>query len=1078
MNNNYSGTSTKRYADCEQEWNKKVKRRAYEEQLEQGFVVADHFLTQRYLDHFSAGTIIEATKEVQNPLKLRIFEITKIVYDPKEQINDKFISVYSSLHNINSSVALLIRARDTITHFYVITRCDDNPELAGETLQSTLKGNFPGIEISESLAGEEKRKILESFEEAGASPKSLSTVSLIPSERDDDKDRFIQGFEKFLSSMSGKCFDAILLSTPVNSEALGRRKRGFEELSSNLSPHSKISLSYAHSETDSVNEGISTSFSRSVNNSVSNSSGTSESSSSGSNSGSSSNFGASGDGWNVGSGFSNGTFSSYTTGTNFSSTISESTGHTDTEGATKGTGHSTGDTNTISLDFQNKSVQNLIEKADHQLERIEYSESYGMWDFCAYFFSPDVAVSAQAASVYKALMMGQESATESSHMNSWNIGGITSIKRIIGNIKYLTHPQAVIPAFEQYQEQKVTPTNMVNGKELPLVLGFPRKSVPGLAVIEMAEFGRSVVFENPGRVKHVIEFGNIYHMGVKEKLRVPMNMDLISSHCFITGSSGSGKSYATYQLLSSLLEQGVHMMVIEPAKGEYKQVFGGLKGIRIFTTDPNVYKMLRINPFQFPENLHVLTHIEKLIQIFNASWSLTAAMPAILKDSVVQSYVKCGWDVMNSIWIEGISDHKYPVFQDVLDILPKLINESDYSSDAKGDYKGALLTRVKSMTSGISGLIFERSEGVSDNILFDSNVVVDLSDIGSEETIALLMGVLIMRLGEHRQSVRKSGKNKGRDLGLNHVTVLEEAHNVLKRTSKDQSQEGSNIVGKSVEMISNSIKEMRTYGEGFIIIDQSPMAVDTSAIENTSTKIIMNTPAKDACEELSSALSLNDEQAKELSKLNTGVAAVYQKGWLTPVLMKIDMWDDRYETEVKRADLNELRILRGKMVTELYRQNEEKQYSPLALKRIIKESAIDSEKKKDFEEYANSFANLLAEKPGDLENADIASLVMKILNCEGLLDVIEDEKIYSYLRLYKLNEKLTEEGMRAKINDVRKRCAEWTAKFHKSFPQYAIVENRSMVEKILHSILMLKSDNGENEKSKYNTILQFIDGEF
>lgn len=81
------------------------------------------------------------------------------------------------------------------------------------------------------------------------------------------------------------------------------------------------------------------------------------------------------------------------------------------------------------------------------------------------------------------------------------------------------------------------------------------------------------------------------------------------------------------------------------------------------------------------------------------------------------------------------------------------------------------------------------------------------------------------------------------DSALKHVTVLEEVHNLLKRTSKDQSQEGANIVGKSVEMISNYIKEMRTYGEGFIIVDQSPMAVDVSAIENTSTKIIMNTPA-------------------------------------------------------------------------------------------------------------------------------------------------------------------------------------------------------------------------------------------
>ena len=517
------------------------------------------------------------------------------------------------------------------------------------------------------------------------------------------------------------------------------------------------------------------------------------------------------------------------------------------------------------------------------------------------------------------------------------------------------------------------------------------------------------------------------------------------------------------------------MMVIEPAKGEYKQVFGGLKGIRIFTTDPNVYKMLRINPFQFPENLHVLTHIEKLIQIFNASWSLTAAMPAILKDAVVQSYVKCGWDIMNSIWIEGISDHKYPVFQDVLELLPKLINESDYSADAKGDYKGALLTRVKSMTSGISGLIFEKSEGIEDSILFDSNVVVDLSDIGSEETVALLMGVLIMRLGEYRQSVRKAGKDKGRDLGLNHVTVLEEAHNILKRTSKEQSQEGSNIVGKSVEMISNSIKEMRTYGEGFIIIDQSPMAVDTSAIENTSTKIIMNTPAKDACEELSSALSLSDEQARELSRLSTGVAAVFQKGWLTPVLMKIDKWDDRYEAEVKRADIQEMRLLRGKLITELYSQREKELYSPIALKRIIRESDVDSEKKTDSEEYVNIVAKILAEKPSGLGKIDFAEMVLQILNCDGLLNVIADEKIIGTGKIVRMEEKSPGWFTADKYNDLMTRCKSWKIKFEQAFPKYAITEDASIVGKVMKTILYLKTYGDEKGNSFYCTLDHYID---
>ena len=96
-------------------------------------------------------------------------------------------------------------------------------------------------------------------------------------------------------------------------------------------------------------------------------------------------------------------------------------------------------------------------------------------------------------------------------------------------------------------------------------------------------------------------------------------------------------------------------------------------------------------------------------------------MPAILKEAVVSAYVKCGWDVQKSIWIPGISDHKYPVFADVLELLPQIINTSDYSADSKGDYKGALVTRVQSMTVGINGVIFKNSEGIDDSFEYPQN---------------------------------------------------------------------------------------------------------------------------------------------------------------------------------------------------------------------------------------------------------------------------------------------------------------------------------------------------------------------
>jgi hypothetical protein len=171
--------------------------------------------------------------------------------------------------------------------------------------------------------------------------------------------------------------------------------------------------------------------------------------------------------------------------------------------------------------------------------------------------------------------------------------------------------------------------------------------------------------------------------------------------------------------------------------------------------------------------------------------------------------------------------------------------------------------------------------------LFDENVIVDLSSIGSQETKSLIMGILIMRLNEYRA-------NSGipQNSNLRHITILEEAHNILKRCSHEQSMEGSNVTGKSVEMISNSIAEMRTYGEGFIIVDQSPGAVDVSAIRNTNTKIIMRLPEENDRKVAGKASGMKEHQIDEIAKLPTGVAVVYQNDWEEPVLCKIGKFED------------------------------------------------------------------------------------------------------------------------------------------------------------------------------------------
>lgn len=579
-------------------------------------------------------------------------------------------------------------------------------------------------------------------------------------------------------------------------------------------------------------------------------------------------------------------------GTSHSTTEQTGTSHSTSDGTSHGTSdttsqqesHGTTDTRgtgrTQQVELCNKSVEELLERIENQLKRVKESEDYGCYNCAAYFLSSTQSTALLAANTYRALMVGEGSSVESGAVNVWK-NNEAEVAQLREYLKRFMQPVFARPLWENAPDSLLyTPATLVSGRELPMHLGLPTRSVHGLPIIEHAEFGRNVPDEAmPDEDK--MNLGKIYHMGKEEAAGLILNRQAMASHTFITGSTGTGKSNAVYHLLDEITKNGqTTFLVVEPAKGEYKNVFGNCTDVQVFGTNPRETPLLRMNPFAFPENIHILEHIDRLVEIFNACWPMYAAMPAVLKDAIERSYQKVGWDLRNSESEKGV----FPTFFDLLDILPGVIEESHYSKDTQSDYVGALCTRVKSLTNGIYGSVLCAEDALTDEALFDRNVVVDLSRVGSMETKSLLMGILVMKLQEYRMC--SSGMNSR----LRHVTVLEEAHNLLRKTSAEQSQEGANLQGKSVEMLANAIAEMRTYGEGFIIADQAPGLLDMSVIRNTNTKIILRLPDEEDRKLVGKSAALKEAQIDELSKLPLGVAAVYQNEWPEAVLCKIEAY--------------------------------------------------------------------------------------------------------------------------------------------------------------------------------------------
>lgn len=579
--------------------------------------------------------------------------------------------------------------------------------------------------------------------------------------------------------------------------------------------------------------------------------------------------------------------------------------------------------------FVNYGIKHTLENLELQVKRLEESAALGLWDFAAYVISQSSDIANNVAHTYMALTQGDSSYLSESAVNLWRADLSTETEPAGGDEEELDEVRKRNDLREREKEQAkvirtglsrlqhpefclcegvpdeyllyptcVTATASISGKELAHAMNFPGKSICGLPVIEAASFGRNVSSYN--KIEEDLNLGNIYYMHIEDK-DVPVNISRSSliSHVFVTGSTGTGKTNTVAKLIHRVcLEKAEDnvpkFLIVEPAKGEYKSLLGGYPSVKVYGTNPKLNELLRINPFSFPKNITVSEHIDRLVEIFNVCWPMYAAMPAILKDAIISAYEIAGWDIDNSINL--IRKDLFPGFVDVMEQVKVIVNRSEYSSDTRGDYSGALLSRLKSLTNGINGQIFCMCAR-TDKDLFDSNVIVDLSRVGAVETKSLIMGILMLKLQEYRISEKKPDRKT-----LEHITVLEEAHNLLRRTSLEQSAESSNLLGKSVEMITNAIAELRAFGEGFVIVDQAPGLLDMGVIRNTNTKIIHKLPDQSDRELVGKSAGLNDAQIMELSKLEQGVAAIYQNNWTEAVLCKVDEFKKSEKMESKGND--------------------------------------------------------------------------------------------------------------------------------------------------------------------------------
>ncbi|MCX4847904.1 ATP-binding protein [Streptomyces sp. NBC_00893] len=364
--------------------------------------------------------------------------------------------------------------------------------------------------------------------------------------------------------------------------------------------------------------------------------------------------------------------------------------------------------------------------------------------------------------------------------------------------------------------------------------------------------------------------------------------DRLTRHAFVTGVTGSGKTNTVFHLLRQVASGGVPVLVIEPAKTEYRALLRD-KGLRdelqIFTLGDETVSPFRLNPFEVPEGTAVAVHLDLLRSVFNASFGMWTPLPQVLEVCLHEVYTARGWEVTygTNRRLDGDSERAaaFPTLADLVHKVEEVVPRLGYDSEVTGNILAALRTRLNSLRTGGKGRMLDVRRSLPIELLLGRPTVLELEGMGDDDDKAFMMGLLMIRLAEHRRF-------QGDTEQLRHLLVVEEAHRLLANTTGRAGVEGqADARGKAVETFTQLLSEVRAYGQGIVVVDQVPVKLAPEVLKNTGLKVAHRVVAGDDRDVLGSTMVATPAQNVAFATLPVGRAAVFTDGEDAPLLLQV-----------------------------------------------------------------------------------------------------------------------------------------------------------------------------------------------
>ncbi len=333
----------------------------------------------------------------------------------------------------------------------------------------------------------------------------------------------------------------------------------------------------------------------------------------------------------------------------------------------------------------------------------------------------------------------------------------------------------------------------------------------------------------------------------------------LAKHMLVVGTPGSGKTTFSVSLLDRLWkDHKIPFLVIEPAKNEYRALVQSIPELQVFTPGKNFISPFVFNPFVPPKNVKLETYKSTLKTAFAAAVSMSTPLDKIFEESINNCYSDFRWLDTYTV------DDKGKTFNisDFIRCFQQTFDEIGYTGDAKNIGRAGVV-RLNSLVN-----LFDNYFSIPIEDILKKPTIIELAAIENSDQKALIIALLLLSILAYVNS------NYIGEGGLKNVILLEEAH-VLLDADTNAGQGDANPSAIAQGLVKRMLAEIRSYGVGLIIADQSPRKVTTDVVALTDMKMVFRLVEGADKQIIGDSTNMTDVQIQRMAKLRPGEAFLF-----------------------------------------------------------------------------------------------------------------------------------------------------------------------------------------------------------